>query len=284
VLYNLRFNGYRLDHRASRFDAVHANYKSSIVAGYYKLSSPGTASVTQAFPASNRPQTSRLGTEYELRPVHSWNMTPVRHCLLDGNSLLRTGIQVNSTFFYAARSIAGGKPLDGLVLCVQYSAPWMRTALAEVGTREVPGAAANAQILAYFNAANFTTTDDTGEQNAWCASFVTWVMKQNGYTPPRNPFRALAWENFGKKINAPVYGALGIKPRATGGGHISFVVGKSTDGNSLFMLGGNQDNRVSIARYDRNVWTSFVAPEKFDNSVESLPVYTQPAEISGSEA
>lgn len=50
------------------------------------------------------------------------------------------------------------------------------------------------------------------------------------------------------------------------------------------MLGGNQDNRVNIARYDRNVWTSFVAPDEFDNSAESLPVYTQPAEISGSEA
>lgn len=50
------------------------------------------------------------------------------------------------------------------------------------------------------------------------------------------------------------------------------------------MLGGNQDNRVSIARYDRDVWTSFVAPDTFDNSFESLPMYTRPAEISGSEA
>jgi uncharacterized protein (TIGR02594 family) len=281
VLYDLLFNGYRLDHlRASKFDATHANYKTSIGAGYYRLASPGAS---KAF-ASNRPQTSRFGTEYELRPAHSTTMTPVGHFLFDDNSKLRTGIQVNSHFFYAARSVVGGKALDSLVLCVEYAAPWMRTALAEVGTREAPGTAANPQILEYFKAAKFKTTDDTGEENAWCASFVTWVMRRHGYTPPENPFRALAWENFGKKLNNPVYGALGIKRRKKGGGHISLVVGKSTDGKSLYMLGGNQDNRVNIARYDRDVWTSFVAPDKFDDTVESLPIYTKPADVSGSEA
>lgn len=283
MLHDLKFNGYRLDHRASRFDAVHANYKTSIAPGYYGLAVPG-ASVTRAFSTPNLYQTSRLGSEYELRPLPSTNTTPVRHYLFDGTSKVRTGIQADTRFFYAARSMAGGKPLEGLVLCVQYSAPWMRTALGEVGTKEAPGTAANAQILEYFKAAKFKTADDTGEENAWCASFVSWVMKRHGYTPPQNAFRALAWEHFGKKLNEPVYGALGIKRRSKGGGHISFVAGKSADGKSLYMLGGNQDNRVNIARYDRSVWTSFVAPDEFDNSAESLPVYTQPAEISGSEA
>jgi uncharacterized protein (TIGR02594 family) len=283
VIYDLLFNGYRLDHRrASKFDATHADYNASIAAGYYRLASPG-ASVTKSF-TSNRPQTSRLGTEYELRPVHSTNMTPVSHFLFDGNSKLRTGIQVNSHFFYAARSFQGGKALDSLVLCVQYSAPWMRTALAEVGTSEAPGTAANPQILEYYKASNFKTTDDTGPENAWCACFVTWVIKRHGYTPPKHSFRALAWADFGKKVSDPVYGAIGIKQRAGGKGHVSFVVGKSADGKSLYMLGGNQDNRVSIARYDRSVWTSFVAPDTFDSSVESLPIYTKPAEVSGSEA
>jgi hypothetical protein len=200
VLYDLCFNGYRLDHRASRFDAVHANYKTSIAAGYYKLSSPGAASVTKAFSASNRPQTSRLGTEYELKPIHSANMTlsaiPASHFLFDGNSMVRTGIQVNSHFFYAARSFAGGKALDSQVLCVEYAAPWMRTALAEVGTKELPGKDANKQILAYYEASKFKTTDDSGKDNAWCASFVAWIMKQHGYTPPQNAFRALEWETL----------------------------------------------------------------------------------------
>jgi uncharacterized protein (TIGR02594 family) len=283
VLYDLLFDGYRLDFRhMSKFDAIHANYKSAMAEGYYRLTAPATNSIAQAFPASTPHQTKRLGTEYELRVSPGTNMTSVPHCLFDRPSMLRTGIQVDSTFFYAAKSFAKGK-LDGLVLCVRYAAPWMRTALGQVGTKEAPGAAANEQILAYFNASNFATTDDTGERNAWCASFVAWVMKQNGYTPPEDAFRALSWESFGKKIGEPVYGALGIKVRKKGG-HIAFVVGKSADGQSLFMLGGNQDDRVSIARYDRSIWRTFVVPDKYDHSVESLPLYTQPAEASGSEA
>jgi hypothetical protein len=50
------------------------------------------------------------------------------------------------------------------------------------------------------------------------------------------------------------------------------------------MLGSNQDDRVNIARYDRSVWGTFVVPDSFDNTMESLPVYNQPAEVSGSEA
>lgn len=280
-MYDLKFNGYRLDHRASRFDAVHASYKTSITPGYYGLALP-RASVTRAFSPSLY-QSNRLGSEYELRPLPSTNATPVRHYLFDGNSKVRTGIQANSTFFYAARSMAGGKPLEGLVLCVRYAAPWMRTALAEVGTKEVPGMTANKQILEYFNAAGFSGTDDSGKKNAWCACFVSWVMKQNGYTPPpEHAYRAKEWGKWGRKISAPVYGAIGIKSRK-GGGHVAFVIGKSGDGKALFMLGGNQDDRVNIARYDRSAWETFVVPDTFDNATESLPVYTQPAEISGSE-
>jgi uncharacterized protein (TIGR02594 family) len=88
--------------------------------------------------------------------------------------------------------------------------------------------------------------------------------------------------NFGRKIQDPVYGAIAIKTR-DGGGHVSFVVGQSSDGKSLFMLGGNQDDRVNITRYSRSLWSTFVVPDKFNSSVESLPTYTQPADVAGSE-
>jgi uncharacterized protein (TIGR02594 family) len=284
VFYDLLFNGYRLDHRrASKFDASHANYKHVIAPGYYRLSAPATAFLASAFTGKNVPQTNRLGTEYELRSTPSTNMTPVRYHLFDGSSKARTGIQVDSTFFHAARSAAGGKGLDGLVLCVQFAAPWMLTALSQVGTKEAPGKAADPQIMGYFNAARFQTTDDSGKQNAWCASFVSWVMKQHGYASPANAFRALQWETFGKKLEKPVYGAIGIKSRE-GGGHVSFVVGRSADSNFLFMLGGNQDDKVQITRYKRSVWSTFVAPDKFDGTTESLPLYTQPADAAASEA
>jgi hypothetical protein len=81
VIYDLLFNGYWLDIRsASKFDASHAHYKNAMPAGYYELSAPATASLSTAFRGPNRPQTNRLGTEYELRPLPRTNMSPAVHC------------------------------------------------------------------------------------------------------------------------------------------------------------------------------------------------------------
>jgi hypothetical protein len=50
-----------------------------------------------------------------------------------------------------------------------------------------------------FKASKFWGTDDSGGKNAWCASFVAWVMKKNSYAMVENAFRAKAWTSFGKK-------------------------------------------------------------------------------------
>lgn len=160
---------------------------------------------------------------------------------------------------------------------------WMKTALAEVGQSEIRGLEANPRILEYFKASKFWGTDDSGGKNAWCGSFVAWVVKQNGYEPVKDAFRAREWAKFGKKINKPVHGAIAIKSRE-GGGHVAFVVGKSQDGKYLYMLGGNQGNKVSIARYPENVWDTFVVPNSYDIETGTLPVYTKKAAIAGSEA
>ncbi|WP_076418017.1 TIGR02594 family protein [Colwellia sp. UCD-KL20] len=163
-------------------------------------------------------------------------------------------------------------------------ATWMKTAINELGESEVSGEKnANPRILAYFKASKFWGSDDSGGQNAWCASFVAWVLKQNNIEPVKNAFRAKEWIDFGKKIDKPLYGAIGIKSRS-GGGHVAFVVGQSADGNSLFMLGGNQNNSVNVTKYKKEVWTDFVVPADFDESCETLPIYTQKSSIAGSES
>ena len=161
-------------------------------------------------------------------------------------------------------------------------AVWMKTAINELGESEVAGTKANPRILTYFKASKFWGKDDTGGVNAWCASFVSWVMKQHNIEPVKNAFRAKEWANFGKKIEKPLYGAIGIKTRK-GGGHVAFVVGQSADGNSLFMLGGNQSNSVNVTKYNKDVWETFVVPADFDETCETLPIYTKKALMAGSE-
>lgn len=102
-------------------------------------------------------------------------------------------------------------------ITANHKVPWMVTAFKEVGQAEVSGKKANPRILEYFKASKFWGTDDSGGKNAWCASFVAWVMKKNGYAAVENAFRAKAWTGFGKKIKDPVYGAIGVKVAAAVG-------------------------------------------------------------------
>lgn len=161
--------------------------------------------------------------------------------------------------------------------------PWMKTALGQLGHQEVAGSASNPQIMAYIKSSKMTwAKDDSSGKNAWCGAFVYWVMKQHGYPSIKHPYRAKDWASFGKKVPTALHGAIAIKDRARGG-HVGFVVGKNSDGSKLFILGGNQSNRVSIARYPASDFHTFVVPTDFDTSTVSLPIYTAPAVKAGSE-
>lgn len=196
-----------------------------------------------------------------------------------------SGIEVESYFFYRLNSYLKAFNKTQLSLKIQYAntAPWMVTAMNELGESEVAGKKANPRILEYFKSARFWGTDDTGGANAWCACFMSWVMDQHGYIAPQNAFRAKSWKNFGKSIKKPIYGAIGIKSRV-GGGHVALVVGKSKDGQMLYMLGGNQDDEVNITKYNKNVWDHFVIPSDYDAKNDYLPIYDKAAHSAGREA
>jgi uncharacterized protein (TIGR02594 family) len=164
----------------------------------------------------------------------------------------------------------------------ELGAPWIDTAQGEINQREVPGAKANPRILEYFKVSKFWGEDDTGAKNAWCGSFTAWVMSKHGFIPPKNSFRAKEWLNFGQRLDAPVYGAIGVKTR-TGGGHVSFIVGQSEDGAHYYMLGGNQGDAVNVTKYAASVWSGFVFPSGPVSST-TLPIYDGVAAHAGSEA
>jgi len=163
------------------------------------------------------------------------------------------------------------------------TAPWMLTAINSLGQKEISGIKANPKILEYFKASRFWGKDDSGPENAWCASFTSWVMEQHGYTAPKNAYRAKSWSNFGKFIDKPSYGAIGIKSR-NGGGHVAFVVGQSRDGKFLYMLGGNQNDEVNIHPYNQNVWEKFVVPTDYDAKNDILPIYKKDLDVAGINA
>ena len=165
---------------------------------------------------------------------------------------------------------------------IERVAPWMQTAMNEIGQKEISGPKNNPRVMEYHKAAGSYSKGDSGEGDAWCAGFVSWVMKQHNYTPPGKAMQALSWKNFGISVIKPIFGAIGIKQRG-GGGHVAFVVGRSRDGEYLYMLGGNQNDEVNISRYRRDVWEKFVVPSDYNAKYDILPVYRKNVSAAGRE-
>jgi len=142
---------------------------------------------------------------------------------------------------------------------VKYATPWVKTGIDEIGEKEVAGKKFNKRIVEdYFKASKFWGQDDSGGANAWCASFVSWVMKQHGYTPPKSAYRAKEWKNL-------------------------FILGKNSEGTSYYMLGGNQADAVNVKEYPKSVWDTFVVPSDYSTHLGALPIYTGESSLAGKE-
>jgi uncharacterized protein (TIGR02594 family) len=126
--------------------------------------------------------------------------------------------------------------------------PWMAAAWAELGQSEVGGARANPRIVDYFNQVGHGTIAD--DETAWCAAFVGACLERAGFASTRS-LMARSYLDWGEAISEPSAGSIAVLSRGanTTLGHVGFLVGM-TD-TALYLLGGNQSNAVSVARFDR---------------------------------
>lgn len=126
-------------------------------------------------------------------------------------------------------------------------------ALSQIGTAEVPGPESDQAILSYYKSvANKLPVQIFLDDSIipWCAAFIGWCLKEAGV---RNTGSLLArsYLHWGKKCE-PSMGCLVILKRGNKPwqGHVGFFV-KEEDGY-VYILGGNQKNRVSIQAYKSN--------------------------------
>jgi len=125
---------------------------------------------------------------------------------------------------------------------------WIPIALGELGVVEDtrPGQS-NGRIEEYHA---MTRAGRAHDDVAWCASFVSWVLEQSGIRSTRNKAAAsyLSWGEECRDYTPPFGAVLVFGKRdkdAKGSGHVGFCLGVS--GPTVFLLGGNQGDRVSIA-------------------------------------
>ncbi len=124
--------------------------------------------------------------------------------------------------------------------------PWLKEAIRLLGTTETPGPGNNSVIIGWARAiggwiASFYKSDST----AWCGLFVNHCMAIGGAPVIQDGLGALNWAKYGKPLKYAVPGAILVFKRP-GGGHVGFYV--SEDDQTYHVLGGNQGDKVSIAR------------------------------------
>lgn len=126
---------------------------------------------------------------------------------------------------------------------------WLSEAWAEFGQAERAGSAHNPRVVKLYKDAGHPSVDN--DEVAWCAAFVGACLQRSGITATGS-LMARSYATWGKPATEPEYGAIAVLTRTADPalGHVGFVVGATPD--TLFLLGGNQSDAVSVAAFPRS--------------------------------
>jgi len=136
----------------------------------------------------------------------------------------------------------------------------LEIALSQYGIREIVGDTHNGDVLKYFEEIGHSWVHD--DEMAWCSAFVNWCAMKAGheYTGKLN---ARSWLDIGEYVEDPFMGCIvvlwRIKPDSPYG-HVGFYIRE--DANYIYILGGNQKNRVQISAYSKS---HFLGYRKLNN-------------------
>jgi uncharacterized protein (TIGR02594 family) len=116
------------------------------------------------------------------------------------------------------------------------------------GTAEIVGRGSNRTIIGWrdeLNQAGVIIAGYSDDDIPWCGLYAAIVAHRAGKAVPVGPLWARNWTKFGKQVPTAGLGDVLVFSR-NGGGHVGFYIAE--DETAYHVLGGNQSNRVSIAR------------------------------------
>ena len=135
-------------------------------------------------------------------------------------------------------------------------APWLSTMRALFGTKEAPGDKDNPFIIEMAHEIVRRYPELKGnvgwynhDSIPWCGLAMGYAMAVNGIKPCDAPLSALAWADWGQKLNIPTSGAVMVYSR-TGGGHVTLY--ESEDATWYYCRGGNQDDADNVTRIPKS--------------------------------
>ncbi len=126
---------------------------------------------------------------------------------------------------------------------------WMDVAKSLVGTKEAPGSVNNPVIIGWAKGlGGWIGQYYTKDEIPWCGLFVAHCMHKAGLSFSQKSLSAREWANWGVPC-LPQVGAVMVFTRS-GGGHVGFYV--SEDSEAYNIMGGNQGDKVSVARISKD--------------------------------
>lgn len=127
---------------------------------------------------------------------------------------------------------------------------WMQVARKEIGVKEYIGEGDNPDVVKYLKSVDNLSIDlQRNDETAWCSAFVNWCMEQVGVSRTEKA-NARSWLSWGRDVTTPSPGVVVVLWRDSPDnwkGHVGFFVQATAD--YVYLLGGNQDDQVSIKRY-----------------------------------
>lgn len=126
----------------------------------------------------------------------------------------------------------------------------LKVALREYGTKELTGPEHNPEVLKYFAECGFDTVKD--DETSWCSAFICWCVQKAGFESSHSMV-ARSWLEWGVTVTEPVLSDITVlwrnEPHGWQG-HVGLFIKRK--GNQLWLLGGNQGNKVCIDQYPVN--------------------------------
>jgi uncharacterized protein (TIGR02594 family) len=117
-----------------------------------------------------------------------------------------------------------------------------------IGTKEIVGKVHNPIILGWAKDLGLSNVY-TNDEIPWCGLFIAYCCHAAGLEVVERPLWALNWNKYGTKVTEPMLGDV-LTFKRNGGGHVGIYVGE--DDTHYHVLGGNQNNSVSVSRIAKN--------------------------------
>lgn len=135
--------------------------------------------------------------------------------------------------------------MSGLPLSRDPLPAYFRRAQSLIGQAEIKGARHNNLIVGFWLLLSLPFRDD---ETPWCAGFVGACLEHVGIRSTRSG-RARSYATYGLGLGSTDFrrGAIVVFERGPAHGHVGFLDSVSPDRKTLYVLGGNQGDRVCVA-------------------------------------